>query len=171
MNLITNDNQCAYKSKRYTMDVIYCIANQFVKNEIRGRSSFDLSKAFGGINRNKLRWILYAKVIPLKPIRKIMQERENNILQGKHDGKLGRDTCNNKGVLHGIPISALLYIIFADGITKAYNQEITPQKTGQVNIESKNLNMAIVWPNHLISKRSKGSISEEKTPAPRTSQI
>ena len=73
MNLRTNDNQCAYKAKRSTTDAIFYIKNQFIENEIHGRISFDLSKAFGRINRNKLWWILYEKGIQIKLIRNITQ--------------------------------------------------------------------------------------------------
>ena len=71
------------------------------------------------------------KGIPTKPIRNIIQGHHGNILQGKHDGQLGREIHNNKGVFQGIPISALLYIIFADGAMGEYKKEIIPKNTGR----------------------------------------
>ena len=35
LNLITNDNQCAYKTKRSTSDVIFYIKQLFIKKEIK----------------------------------------------------------------------------------------------------------------------------------------
>ena len=35
MNLLTNDNQCAYKNKRSTMDVIYYIKTNSLKKTLK----------------------------------------------------------------------------------------------------------------------------------------
>ena len=55
-NLLTNDNQCAYKTKtkRSTSGAIFYIGKQFVNNEIKVLIAFDISEAFGRINRG---WI------------------------------------------------------------------------------------------------------------------
>ena len=52
-----------------------------------GRISFGISKDFGRINRNELRWILYGKGLPVEFINNIISGREGNILEGKHLGK------------------------------------------------------------------------------------
>ena len=54
----------------------------------------------------------------------IIKGREGNILHGKHAGVLGEEIKNNKGVFQGSPISALLYIIFADGIMDEYKKKL-----------------------------------------------
>ena len=89
LNLITKDNQCAYKSKRSTMDAIFYAKQQFMKNGICGNISFDLSKAFDRINRNKLWWILYEKGIPVILIHLLWLGHDMNLLQGKRNGALG----------------------------------------------------------------------------------
>ena len=102
-------------------------------------------------------------------IRNIYQWQENNILHGKHDGKLGRGIRINKGVSPGIPISASIYIIFDDGIVRQYTQEMITRATGRLHMEIKYLNTEILSPNHLVNKHKKGSIEEQKeiyTPAP-----
>ena len=72
------------------MDVIFYLKRQFAENKINGHISFDLSKAFGSINRNKLWWALYEKGIPMSLIKNIVKGHDNNILQGKHEGTLGK---------------------------------------------------------------------------------
>ena len=107
LNLIAKDNQCAYKAKRSTTDAIF-YTKQFMKNEISGHISFDLSKAFDRVNRDKLWWMLYEKGLPVKLIHLIWLGRDMNLLQGKHNGIMGSKIRNNKGVSQGIPISFLL---------------------------------------------------------------
>ena len=119
LNLIAKDNQCAYKAKRSTADAIFR-TNQFMKNEICGHIAFDLSKAFGRINRDKLWWILYEKGLPIKLIRYIWLGRDVNLLQGKYNGITGSKIHNNKGVPRGSVISALLYTTFDDSIVEEY---------------------------------------------------
>ena len=126
LNLTNPDNRCAYKTKRFTADAIFYKRQQFVKSDIHGHISVDLSKAFDRVNRNKLRGILYGKGLPMTLIRNISQGRNGNIPHGKHEGQLGAHIHNNKVVFQGIPICALLYITFADGITSDYNQNIAP---------------------------------------------
>ena len=72
---------------------------------------------------------------PIKFIHNIIQGHDNNTLHGKHDGILGWEIHNNKGVFRGIPVSALLYIIFADGIMKEYKQELIAQKPEKIQHE------------------------------------
>ena len=62
MSLLTKDKQCAYKTKRSTSDAIFFIKQNLIKNKILGHISFDLSKAFDRIDRNKLWRTLYEKV-------------------------------------------------------------------------------------------------------------
>ena len=61
MNLITDDTQCGYKNKKSTTDIIFHIKQNFMKNGSKGQILFDLTKAFGKLNRNKLRNMLYEK--------------------------------------------------------------------------------------------------------------
>ena len=51
--------------------------------------------------------------------------REENSLYGKHEGVLPGVIGSNIGVPQGIPISALLYIIYADNITKGSKTEMS----------------------------------------------
>ena len=96
MSLLPTDNQCAYKAGKSTMDAIFCIKQQFIKNEIQWHISSVLSKAFDRINRNRLWWILYEKGIPPQLIRNIIQGHTGNILQGKHEGEPGMQILNKK---------------------------------------------------------------------------
>ena len=129
MNLLTKDNQCAYKAKRSTTDAIYYIKQNFIQNKIIGHISFDLSKAFDRIDRNKLWWILYEKGMPIKLIDIIIKGHTDNTLVGKLNGLFSNEINNDKGVFQGSPISALLYIILADGIMDEYKTELNKINT------------------------------------------
>ena len=89
LNIPTSENQRAYEERRSTMVIIFYIEQQFVKNEIQGLISFDLSEAFGRINRNELWWILYEKGFQIRPIQMIIQRHMGNIPKGKRLGILG----------------------------------------------------------------------------------
>ena len=104
------------------MDAIFHVKRQFGKNEIHGHISSDIPKAFGGINRNKLWRILYGKGPLLEILRKIIQGRTGNIPHGENDGELGAEIINNKGAFQGSPISALLYITYADAVMAEYEK-------------------------------------------------
>ena len=67
----------------------------------------------------------------------IIKGHGGNILHGKHEGILGKEIENNKGVFRGSPISALLYIIFADGIMDEYKNEINTQNPQNKNDHEK----------------------------------
>ena len=106
------------------MDVIFCRKKQFSENMIQCHISFDLSKAFDRVKRNKLRSILYGKGIPTTLIRNIIEGRQKTYYMGQHNGATWRKILNNKGAFRGGPVSALLYITFDDGITNGYNEEL-----------------------------------------------
>ena len=59
----------------------------------------------------------------------IIKGHTENTLVGKIDGKFGKEVVNNKGVSLGSPISALLYIIFADIIMGSYKEELNKPNT------------------------------------------
>ena len=61
MNLLTNELQCGYKNSKSTMDIIFQIKQNFLTNRSEGQILFDLTQAFGKINRDKLWQILYEK--------------------------------------------------------------------------------------------------------------
>ena len=65
-NILTKDNQCAYKEKKYQPLMQSYIKRNFIKNKITGLVSLDLSKSFGRIDRGKLRWVIYEKVMPIE---------------------------------------------------------------------------------------------------------
>ena len=66
LNLLTNEQQCAYKTKKSTMDIIYLIKNKYIKGEIKGQILLGLSKAFDRINRSKLWYIFFTNTAYLK---------------------------------------------------------------------------------------------------------
>ena len=61
LNILTNEHQCAYKKHKSTIDILYEIKQKFINGKIKGQILLDLTKAFGKIERQKLRWILYEK--------------------------------------------------------------------------------------------------------------
>ena len=96
MHLLPCKNQCAYKEKRSAADVIYYYAkHNYIKNKITGEILFDLSKAFGRINRLKLWEILYGKGIPIIFIKYIIMGREEAEISATHNGVLSGKVENN----------------------------------------------------------------------------
>ena len=162
LNLLTNDNQCAYKAKRSTYDAIYYIKKNFSKNLIDGHIAFDLSKAFDRIDRNKLWWTLYRKGLPIRLINFIINGHSDNTLSGRHNGNIGKAVNNDKGVFQGSPISALLYIIFADGIMEEYKEELKNSNTDKIKIISKNLHAEYKWTEFLTKTKQKSKKMNKK---------
>ena len=78
------------------------------------------------------------KGLPMSLIQNIIKAHKNNILRGKHNGALGNKIQNNKGVFRGIPISALLYTTFADGIMSEYKTELRKYPTAKIHMAVKN---------------------------------
>ena len=55
MHLLTNELQCAYKSKHSAQDVIHFVkTNLIIIKAVHGEILLDLTKAFGAIGRRKL---------------------------------------------------------------------------------------------------------------------
>ena len=79
-----------------------------------------MAKAFDRIDRNRLWWILYEKGLPIKFIDLLIKGHSGNTLVGKINGVHSREINNDKGVFQGSPLSALLYIIYGDGIMGEY---------------------------------------------------
>jgi len=92
----------------------------------------ELPNACDSVDRELLWAILYKKGLPEKMIKRIRMGRENIKLRPKAKGNLGKKQINSKGVFHGSPLGALLFIIYFDhmlemhaGEQKAWkNQEI-----------------------------------------------
>ena len=61
MNLLSEENQYAYKAEISTTDAIYYIRRNMIQNVLKGRISHDLPNEFDRIDRNKLWWVLYEK--------------------------------------------------------------------------------------------------------------
>ena len=86
LNLIMNDNQCAYKTERANTNAISYTKGNLPNTEILGHIPVDLSKAFGRINRTKLGWILYEEGRPMKLTKQMYRGNNGNIIQGKNEG-------------------------------------------------------------------------------------
>ena len=128
------------------------LKNNSMGAKLKRRISIDLSKAFDMINRNKIRRILYEKGIPMPIIHNIIKGHHDNILRGKHNGAMGNKIPYNKGAPQGIPISALLYITFADGITHEYKQELRKHPIKKITMIVKNLPIEFRRENFQISE-------------------
>ena len=72
-NLLPKDNQCDYKARRSTTDVISFTKRQFIENEITGRIFFDLAEAFGRINGKQVAPDTIWKGLPIKLIKNILK--------------------------------------------------------------------------------------------------
>ena len=72
-------------------------------------------------------------------IQMMPQGHRGNIPQGKHLGEIGTEIGNNEGVFQGSPISAILYITFADGITGEYKNELHPHNAQKIKMVTHDL--------------------------------
>ena len=64
----------------------------------------------------------------LKTVKFIIKCHDGNRLSGKLDGALWGEIISNIGGFQGIPISSLVYIIFADIIMDDYKDELNKTK-------------------------------------------
>jgi len=55
---LTDENQCEYNTHKSAIDIIFAIKQKFI-NKIKDQLLVGLSKSFGRIGGNKLRWVLY----------------------------------------------------------------------------------------------------------------
>ena len=64
---------------------------------------------------------------------------------GTWNGDLCKDIGNNKWAFRGIPISARVYVIFADGAMGAYKGEIGAHQTGKIETKMRNREVEYKW--------------------------
>ena len=89
MSLITNEMQTAYKAGRSTIDILSLVQNHIQCEKTRQLILIDLSKAFGSVNRDILRTILYEKGIPWDFTKQIRSGHIGNKLYPKYKGIIG----------------------------------------------------------------------------------
>ena len=127
LNLLTEDDQYEYKSKRPTIDIIEIVNNQLKNNATQQTIHFDFSKAFGDIERGILWTKLYEAGIPIEFAQTLRIGHEGDILRPKCDGYIGKDETNNKGVFQGSPMRATLFIIYAERMIAQYNLNLAQE--------------------------------------------
>ena len=64
------------------------------------------------------------KGLPLKFIKNIIKGHTENKLCSKHKNKTSKYINNNVGVFQGSPISAQLFVIYADKVIQDYKEEL-----------------------------------------------
>ena len=131
LNLLTNDDQYAYKSKRSTIDIQAIVNNPLKNSATQKMILFDFSKAFDNIERDILRAKLYEAGLPIKFVQTLRIGHEGNILRPKCDGYIGNGATNNKGVFQGCPIGATLFIICREGDRAIQHEPHARNKTKQ----------------------------------------
>ena len=123
MNLLTEVTKTAYKTGRSTNDIPSLIQNIIQNAKTAQLIPIGLSKALDSINRNILRTILYEKGIPWNFIKQIRSGHMGNKLCPKYKGITGSQMYNNKGVFHGSPVSATMFIIYLDHLMGKYDKK------------------------------------------------
>ena len=114
LNFLTSGVQTAYKDGSSTIDVLYLLSNTIKHGNKNQLILFDPPNAFGAINRDILRTILYERSLPSNIIKIIRMGHQRTTLKPKNNGVLGKSKKNNKGVVQGIPLSSYLFIIYAE---------------------------------------------------------
>ena len=99
LNLLTSDNQYAYKNKKSTIDILSIINNQTKIDATTQIILFDFSKAFDNIERDILWTVLYEVGLPINFIKMLKMGHEGNKLKPKCDGYIGQGGRNNNGGL------------------------------------------------------------------------
>ena len=80
-----------------------------------------MSKAFGAVNRTLLCATLYKKCLPVHMFQQIAHGHQNTIRRCKEMGTYGTPVRNNIGIFRGEALSAILFIIYLDGVEKDYH--------------------------------------------------
>ena len=137
LNLITDDKQYAYKQKRSTIDVLALINKVIRYDGAHQLILFDLSKAFDNIERDILWPKLCEAGLPLNFIRTIKVGHEGIKLTPKCGGYIGKSEDNNKGVFQGSPLSATLFIIYAEQMMKQYQENLPTHTKRNAHNENK----------------------------------
>ena len=119
LNLLTAENQYAYKQKKLTMDILALVNQVLKRNETHNLILFDFPKDFGNIERDIMWPKLYESGRPCNFVRTIRIGHECNRLIPKCGGYIGKSA--SKGVFQGSPMGATLFIIYAE------NGETIPQ--------------------------------------------
>ena len=114
LNLLPNERQCAYEKHKSTIDIIYEIKQGFIKKTTKGQLLLDLTKAFGGYSEKSHMWALFKIGLPIELLRMIIIGRIDTKLCAKRNGHLSRFAGDNACIFHGCPLSAQLFIIYAD---------------------------------------------------------
>ena len=122
--------------KRSTLDIIPLIPNGIQHRKTNRRILIDHSKASDSIDREILWTILYESGMPRRYIRELPQWRNGAKLRSKIDGILGTAIIKNRGVFHGIPLSAQLFEIYFGAMFNDYDnalpEEIKHTQSGRV---------------------------------------
>ena len=152
LNLLTNEQQCAYKTNRSTQDLIYFIKTKLTQTKTQGQLLMDLSKAFGRIDRNTLRWILYRKGLPLPFIKTIIQGHTDTLLCSRHKGIHGPYIENNIGVFQGSPISPQMFIIYSHSFMGDFEMTLKKTNITQNNIIIRDQDAETKWTSHQLDQ-------------------
>ena len=134
MNFLTKETQTAYKNNRSTYDIISIIDKFTRTHEQNGNDKYksvtllDLSKAFDRLNRKKMMTILAKKGIPEYILKLIYIAHKNTTLAPKQKNQIGKTIKNNNGCFQGSPLSALIFIIYADEMMEDYEKETRKTK-------------------------------------------
>ena len=86
----------------------------------------------------------------MKLIKYIIVGHGDNILQGKHDGIVGKRINNNKGVSRGIAISPLLHSTFSDGIKGDCREDLNKIRISEIRMGVKNLSVEFDWGYYIV---------------------
>ena len=160
LNLLTNEQQCAYKTNKSTMDIIYLIKNKYIKGEIKGQILLDLSKAFDRINRSKLWYILYEYGLPENLLYAIVNSHQNTQLSARHQNNRGPLIPNNIGVFQGNPLSPQLFIIYAAHAMNNYNANLNSDLINLYPLVTRSENTEHNWSNFVLKLKTK-NINDE----------
>ena len=152
LNLLTNEQQCAYKTNRSTKDLIYFTKTKLTQTKTQGQLLMDLSKAFDRIDRNTLWWILYRKGLPLPFTKTIIQGHTDTLLCSRHKGIHGPYIENNIGVLQGSPFSPQMFIIYSHAFMEDPDGDINKTKITQNNITIRGQEAETRWTSHQLNQ-------------------
>ena len=97
MNLLTAEQQAAYKQGISTMDILHMVQNSIRHGDAHQLIRIYLPKDDDSIKRNAIWAILYQQGLPWKLSQQLKMGHKGTKLRAKHDGTIGKD-IRNKGV-------------------------------------------------------------------------
>ena len=142
------------QKRKSTADIIPEMKQKLI-SKVKGQLIIGLSKAFGGIQRNKLRRVLYEKGIPRNLLKIITLGHTGAKLCARRKCKLGNFVKNNTGIFQGSPLSAQLFIIYDEYAMAIYTSDVNNADVSKTHNTVRGNKTEHIWKNFILKHKYK----------------